>query len=229
MPPDVRKRRQHSRRMRQFLFLLHYYYQHLLTLPASVSLRWLLRSVEWETHEGIAIVDVSLHRDVDDRFRKNTIAALGLIKALDPRRFHRIQHEIKYIQNGEALRWASYDRSLLICHIDYGRIDDAGNEEFYLRQYASTLVHEATHGALYSRYIDYTFKLRTRIERLCHLEQKRFASKFDVLDRKWSKELVGEFDQQKYNSNWNATYSQRFKGTIARWRQSWRSRRSKRR
>jgi len=186
--------------------------------------RWLLKGkLEGEFYEGIKIVDASLRRDIDKRFCVNTVAALRLIESLDPRRFRRVQREIKYVLNCEDWRWAYYTRALRCCNIDYGSIDDTGNEEWYLRYYASTLVHEATHGAIYSRCIDYTRKLRPRIERLCHLEEKRFTSKFDTADRHWSKELVRDFDEQDWKKYWHSKFSQRFKESIARWHQSWKS------
>lgn len=199
----------------------------MLPLSNLAIRRWLLSIAEGEIFEGIKIIDVSLHREVDQRFRANTVKALELINSVDPRRFHRIQRQIKYIVNCEGLKWASYDRGLKSCEVDYSRIDDTSNEQWYLWCYATTLVHEATHGAIYSRYIDYTQKLRPRIERLCHKEEKRFASRFDTSEIKWSEALLGTFDERDWHKSWNSTFLQRFKDTINRHYQSWKSMRSK--
>ena len=80
--------------------------------------------------EGIRIVDLSMRRQVDRRFQEDTVAALNLIKSLDPRRFRRIQREIHYIVNTERLSWAGYARPLRECEVDYPRIEPIEHQEW---------------------------------------------------------------------------------------------------
>ena len=70
------------------------------------------------------------------------------------------------------------------------------DHDWYLRCYAATLVHEATHGAIYSRYIGHTRRNRLRIERLCHTETLRFLRRLDKPDRVWSEQIAGVFDEE---------------------------------
>lgn len=58
----------HSFRVRRLLFFLYYWYRNPLGSLTSGFERWLFNKLEGETYEGIKIVDVSLHREVDHAF-----------------------------------------------------------------------------------------------------------------------------------------------------------------
>jgi hypothetical protein len=186
--------------------------------------RWLMNQVILESVDGIKIVDVSQSRKADHRFQADTVAALHLIRSVDPRRFRRIQREIEFIVNCEAVSFASYNRPLRRCEVDYGRLDATDDPEWYLWGYSAVVVHEATHGVLYSRHIAYTPELRSRIERLCHTEEKRFARRFDTAGTRWSDALVGDFDEQEWHPSWYSTFSQRWSRLITRIREARRDR-----
>jgi hypothetical protein len=82
----------------------------------------------------------------------------------------------------------------------------AKDHDWYLYCYASTLVHEATHGAIYSGYVTYTKRNRLRIEKLCHTEERRFLQNLDAPDRSWPDQIAGVFDEQYFlqyfSANW---------------------------
>jgi hypothetical protein len=74
-----------------------------------------------------------------------------------------------------------------------------------LRCYAATLVHESTHGAIYSRYIGNTRGNRLRIERLCYAEQLRFLKRLDTPGRLWSEQIAGVFDENYFVQYYRAS------------------------
>jgi hypothetical protein len=209
--------------MRRFCYHASYLRRHLFPVITAPLERWLRERCALETIDGIKLCDVSQRAKVDDRFLVDTRAALQLIKSVDPRRYRRVQREIESIVNCEALVFAGYSRTNKICQIDYGRHTETGDAEWYTWYYASVLVHEATHGAIYSRQVDYTPALRVRIERLCRKEQKRFATKCDTPERHWSDALVGEFDEKDWHRSWYSPISQRFIDLVKRIRESRRS------
>ncbi len=181
--------------------------------------RWVATHFPRTTSDGIEIIDTSLRGKTDERFRVDTVDALQLIKSFDPRRYHRIQREVKRIVNSENWQFASYSRSDKTCEIDYGRVVDRfdpDEREWYLWWYATTLIHESTHGAIYSRRIAYTSRLRARIEHLCHTEEKRFAKRADTAERQWSDALVGLFDESRWHSAWSMTRWRAIKQFLAR-------------
>jgi hypothetical protein len=118
------------------------------------------------------------------------------------------------------MSYACYYLHTRSCLVDYDKVDHSVNPEWYLWQFASTLIHEATHGAIYSRHIAYTPALRSRIERLCHTEQKRFAAKAYTPEWRWSHNLAGDFNEGDWHGSWHSTFLQRCKGTIARFREA---------
>ena len=145
--------------MRRLRYILFYLDNYGITLIFEPFLRWLLNSAECESFEGIKLVDFSARRKTQHRFQVDTLAALRLIKSVDPRRFRRIRREIKMIVNSEYSSFGSYKRLGKRCEIDYNRFDFTKHPEYYLWWYATVLVHEATHGAIYSKQIHYIPKV----------------------------------------------------------------------
>ena len=191
-------------------------------ITASLS-RELRRMFAPTSFDGISIVDMSLRRGLDERFQADIVAALNLIKRVDPRRYHRIQREVRCIKNTEQIPITSYARLLQTCTFDYSRIDARKNPEWYHWWLAMKLVHEASHGAIYSRNIAYTPGLRLRIERLCHREETRFAKRADMVNKQWCDALVSEFDERRWQPHWNMTAWERVTRLIARIREARRS------
>ena len=202
--------------MRRFRYRVGYGWRHWRALLLAPLMRGLLRRWAQGSAGGIAILDFGRRRHVEPRFVPDTVAALRLIEAVDPRRFRRIRREIDIILNREGLSAGSYNRPWRTCEIDYGRIGHPDQHpEWYRWWYAGLLVHEATHGALYSRRIPYTGALRARIERLCCTEQRRFAARADTEGRRWSEVLAPPFDERRWHRSWNLTRWQRTKGQVA--------------
>ena len=202
--------------MRRLRYILYYLDRIGPNLVMEPFLRWLLNSVECEFFEGIKIVDFSARRNVIRRFQVDTLAALRLIKSVDPRRFKRLQREVKMIVNSEYSFFAIYNRVGKRCEIDYNRFDFTKHPEWYLWWYATVLVHEATHGAIHSKYIHYLPRLRARIERLCETEARRFATWADTSERHWSDALVQKFDERRWHNSWYSTPLQRAKTLLSR-------------
>ena len=202
--------------MRRLRYILYYLDRIGPNLIMEPFLRWLLNSVECESFDGVKIVDFSARRNVIHRFQVDTVAALRLIKSVDPRRFKRIQREMPMVVNSEYSAYATYKRLGKRCEIDYNRFDLTDHPEYYLWWYATVLVHEATHGAVYSKYIHYIPRLRSRIERLCETEARRFATKADTNARNWSNTLVQQFDEKKWHKSWYSTPLQRTKKLLSR-------------
>ena len=186
------------------------------SLIVELFLQWLLNSVASESFEGIKVVDFSARRNIIHRFQVDTLAALRLIKSVDPRRFKRIQREMPMIVNSEYSSYATYKRLGKRCEIDYNRFDLTDHPEWYLWWYATVLVHEATHGAVYSKHIHYIPRLRARIERFCETEARRFATRADISERHWSDVLVRKFDEKRWHKSWYSTPLQRTKKLLSR-------------
>jgi tetratricopeptide (TPR) repeat protein len=68
---------------------------------------------------------------------------------------------------------------LKICRVDYSRNFNSPYPQRNVREYAGTLIHEATHGLLFRKGIPYNKETRERVERLCHRESYRFALHFE--------------------------------------------------
>ena len=213
--------------MRHVCFFAGYLRRFWLQLIISVPLeRFIWAKDAVATVCGIKVINHSNRLKVDERFRTDTVAALHLIQSVDSRRFKRIQREIKHIVNWHLLSRGTYTWPIRTCYVDYNRFRDHDNEEWRLWCYASLLVHEATHGAIYSRHINYTPTLRSRIERLCHTESSRFVTKSNTRERQWSEALVPPFDENDWHDSWHLSFSQKLIRTMAHLREARRSRKS---
>ncbi len=183
------------------------------------------------TFEGIKIIGPPVGKgESQPPFLENTVAALRLIQSADPRRFRRVQREIALVEDTPLLASASYRRLTKYCAVDYARYDAdklRQHSEWYAWVYATVLVHEATHGAVYSRHIQYTPRLRERIERLCCAEARRFATRADREDRQWSEVLAPAFNAEGYRARWRMTRWQGLKQLTMRYGQVWRAGRKK--
>jgi hypothetical protein len=171
----------------------------------------LLALAQLGSYQGINICSASFNRSNDTEFCEQTIKALRLIEQVDPRRFRRIQDEVKTILNCELLAGGRYRRLGRICEVDFRRYDFARDDQWYLHCYSVMLVHEATHGAIYSRYIVYTRATRARIERICETEARWFAKKLDTPEHRWSDRIVGPFDEREWHPAW---YTGKFRQAI---------------
>lgn len=67
-----------------------------------------------------------------------------------------------------------------------------------------------------SRGIDYTPKLRFRIERLCVREEQRFLIHLTITRPELAERLYSEFDGAKWTSSWKQTPSEHFRAQMRR-------------
>jgi hypothetical protein len=153
----------------------------------------LYRSREVARVDGMILINL---RENTSQFREVLLAALQLLKETDPRRYRRVQKHIVWIVNETlAIRGsAQYRRRLRVCSVDLLEPSATYDLEYLVGYYASTLVHEATHGAIDARGIRYTPELRSRIERLCTDLAERLHREYDATDWAWT---------------WNATRAER--------------------
>jgi len=161
-----------------------------------------IRTAVKGSYLGIRLCDLNFDETDDPAFLSRTKEALDLIRKADSRRFRRIQEEIGYILNGELTSGAGYSRLFKICQVDFGRFKSSEYPDYWIRAYACTLIHEATHGAIYSHGIPYTHANRSRIERLCHEEKWRFAQRLNDGETDWARLLVGDFDETGWHLYW---------------------------
>jgi hypothetical protein len=128
-------------------------------------------------YQGINIYDLRTVKTEQNNFLERTKQALDLVQKYDSRRFRRIQRCCKNIANKELVSGGSYQSVTKTCSIDLSHYHFEQHPKWYLHQYASTLVHEATHGLMDANAIPYNKALRLRIERLCNQEERRFLSR----------------------------------------------------
>ena len=197
--------------MRRFRYWLGYLLRFRTRLIVQPLLEPLLdRFGRCASFEGIKIVaPPGKESAAKTPFLRRTVDTLRLIQAVDPRRFRRLQREIVVIADTPSLAVGSYRRPGRRCQIDFARYDAEWREqhpEWSQWVCATTLVHEATHGAICSRHVYYTRKLRGRIERLCCTEARRFATRADREDRQWSDTLVPPFDEERWHESWHASW-----------------------
>jgi len=127
--------------------------------------------------------------------------------AHDPRRFRRVQREA-HVVVVRSLRdmsggYKRLGRRIFLNFTHLQAAEEYGPNhayyEWFVAWWACTIVHEATHGALYSRYIPYTRETYLRIERMCHDEEARFAARLPptpLFD--YAAQLVEPFDANWY-------------------------------
>jgi hypothetical protein len=144
---------------------------------ANVWRRCLLRE-----YDGIRIVDRSHRKDLQRDFVLRTCQALDLVALRDPRRYRRIRKYLHFIVHRElAFATAKYYRWPSACIVDFGKLSEDLLRERPVRDLcfhlAATLIHEATHGFLLSRPLKKTSDGPTRMERICIIEEMRFAAR----------------------------------------------------
>ena len=137
-----------------------------------------------ETRKGIRIIDpCDQSRDI---FVGAVDGALQLIEKTDPIRFARVKREIRTVLNIPVLQGgAGYSRNHRTCNIDLRCFPVEKDRESGISFMACMLVHEATHGLLFTKKIRQTERILRRVEKVCWNEEVRFARKiaFDVV--KW--------------------------------------------
>jgi tetratricopeptide (TPR) repeat protein len=173
---------------------------------------WLIKKSCLGNIEGIAVCDNSMVQQNRDNFLNLTRQAMALVQSTDSRRYRRVCRRIEFIVNMELISGGNFARKLKICRVDYSRLTSA-DPLWNLRQYAQLLVHEATHGLLFEKGIPYDKKTRERVERLCRLEEYRFARR---IEPGWA-----DIGVQPFNPEWYEMYWDDKARRVAEWKRLW--------
>jgi len=176
------------------------------------TLRRATSTLVFGTYRGIRIADYTWRgggeAESTAAFVRLVTDALALIEQTDPRRFRLLQREVEFVANEMTHSGSSgaYWRGARRCQIDFdrefGHRDLAENYEWWVAQIASLMVHEATHGRIYSHGVPYTWKNRARVERACHREQQRFAKRLRSDRYAFDEHFLPPFDASDWTPSW---------------------------
>jgi hypothetical protein len=149
-----------------------------LNLAAKVIL-WGVRGSVVGEFDGIRLSDM---RGTGGSFKQTIEEALRLIRDHDCRRYARVRAQIQWIANNKTPSGEmEYLEELRLCMFELLEPPWLGQDAL-AACYACFLVHEATHGYIFSRGILYDAGTRMRIERLCTREQNRFGARLAAVD-----------------------------------------------
>ena len=153
--------------------------------------------------DGVAVCDLVASDLPNSTFLRPTMKAMELIQKFDPRRYSRVCRQIRYIVNRPLISAGNYERDGRICNVDYNKHYASEQPEWRLRSYACLIVHEATHGLLMEKGVNYDNKTWQRVEELCSLEEYRFARK---VDEWWADEYRSP---KRFDPSWWKTHRSR--------------------
>ena len=177
---------------------------------------WLLKTCICGSYSGVALTNLTVTTD-NDSLAQTLTDALKLIERHDPRRFRRVQREVRYIAADYLLAAGTWRHRTRTCALNpqYCKIaPDSPDREWELAYIAAVIVHEATHGALHSRGCPYDEKNRARVERICRTEEKRFISRLES-ERYDLSALIPPFDETRWHEHWQRTHRQEATGRFA--------------
>jgi hypothetical protein len=189
-------------------------------------------------YEGIRLVCSHFGEATEQVFVECTTDALNLIRQYAPRHFRYLLKEVRIIDNAPLIYGGRYRRRFHACEVDFPRYQNAtqgfldpryrGTDEYErsLAYYAATLIHETTHGRLYSFGIISTRETCLRIERLCHREEERFYARLEQQAEVFDgvSEFLEPFPEEYYRAHYHATRWNRWKRGweyLCRVRESW--------
>ena len=192
-----------------------------IALAMPLLLKSMLRFQHWYQTtakvadcEGIALADL---KRKSGHFQETMESALALIRTADPRRFQRVKEHIKWIVNCTLEQpGAEYHKEFKSVRIDFEEPEEESDRDFTAGFWARSLVHEATHGLLISRGMEYTDELRSRIERLCVKEENRFICRLASAQPDLARQLRREFNDQEWQFAWSATPKERIRSLFRR-------------
>lgn len=133
--------------------------------------------------ETIRILDPN--SETRERFVGIVGEVLRTIAENDPLRFKRIQREIRTIVNMPVLTGAEYSRLFRVCSIDLRIFPFEESPQTAYALLACALIHESTHGSLFTRRIVQNKRNYSRIEVICNKEMARFALKANIAEKPW--------------------------------------------
>jgi hypothetical protein len=217
---DHRARRHFQRRILYMWRCRRYWLAWLLWLPflpfhyLEVLIKRLdLYTTVREEYGGVRISEGGLRRS-DSFFVECTKDALKLVETHDPRRFRRIQREVRFIANRPGAMLGFYDATNRLCGINFTCLEEwasgwlspeyRGRDEYlwFIAYYAATIIHEATHGTIASGGMPYLPATRVRIERLCTREEQRFAARLPQDRYDFANDLIEPFDEKRWYPYW---------------------------
>jgi len=140
--------------------------------------------------QGFVLACVTVGGDCETFFTKCS-EALALMRTVAPRRFHRMQRDVRIV--GLSSRGASYYERLLkaiFLDVDVLKSD--------VPAIAATIVHEATHARLHRSRVRAYSAERDRHERICIAAEIDFASRLPD-----SADLVARLRRSAENPWWN--------------------------
>lgn len=136
----------------------------------SVSIRAAVRISPRDSIEGFEVVQLA-GNDPSEVLFGNVGTALRIISNFDPRRFKRLQQDVRRILLLNTVDAAGmYWHELKACVLDLKYV-----REFPPEYIAATIVHEGIHARLRRRFC-YPPQLRRRIEDICISQEICFAS-----------------------------------------------------
>jgi hypothetical protein len=145
-----------------------------MTFLASWGRR-LLWALSHKNHQGGVPIGVFLPLgEQKERDVPKIVAALTLIRDIEPRRYERMLRDIRSIQLMGTRHFALGLWNAASRTIDLAA-DWVGNESTISEDIAATLVHEATHARL--THFGYPEPLRGRLERICYKQERQFAER----------------------------------------------------
>ena len=204
----------------------------LLLRPLAVTIVLLSRLLLWCSSEkcgGLRIMDrPTWDDDPPAEFRDQIERAMQLIQERNPRRAKWITASLDYIVNTKAAgSGGAYVHPVRACYLDYASYRNAiaGYEDITPRaqqvltiELARVIVHEATHGRIQQKGIEYNERHRERIERFCRRQEVQFLNRAapgfrDLLGKPVDWESVGDFESIKdwYHGYWRTSRFDRFR------------------
>jgi hypothetical protein len=162
---------------------------------------WSIRGSEKARFDGIGLADVRGHGSL---FSQVIQSSLRPIQQQDARRYARVKRHISWIVNQitNALG-AQYQPRIRTIFLQFDELREL-QSDVVIAFYACIIIHEATHGEIESRGIEWSADNRLRIERLCTLEQNRFAAKLSAREPERYPATLSHFsdDQRLWASEW---------------------------
>ena len=128
-------------------------------------------------YSDILIADISPFFVQREEFVAFTVEALQLIEQTDPRRFARVQQQLRYVACYPAGSLPAYHKPSASFFFDFQKylplLTERGRD-WYVAECASRMVYNATLGLIASRGIPYNRATWRRIQKLCAREQNQF-------------------------------------------------------
>ncbi len=166
---------------------------------ANFGLRKILNSSLSSTVDEIHIGNI---KESNDGFEEIIVKALDLIRDHDPRRYKRVKREIDWIVNSSvpAKFGGMYKRSVKACLMHFENYSE--DSRLVSAFYAGIIVHESTHGFIYTKGYEYSEDNRLQIERICFSENNRFYKRIENAHPEYDGLLTRDFVPSDWEYSW---------------------------